>query len=158
MEENTDSIINEDIKQMQAITAVICERLKNEDGIKEESKEIIAYRMAEMMTAAKHMYTEALPMITDDESKESAFDMIARFRLHYMNIWDMIQEFEEAFMQSIVADEGAEFANPDDDENCTAYDESADGSLYEEHECCCGEDGDCSCEEDDGCSCGHCGH
>ncbi len=141
-------ILNDDIKQMQAITAVICEKLKDEDGIKEESKEILAYRMAEMMTAAKHMYTELLPMITDDSSKESAFDMVAKFRLHYINIADMIQEFEEAFMKSIVASEETE------EDNQEEYDEDYDDCECED-DCC--EEHECSCN-DDSCSCGHCEH
>ncbi len=133
MSEREDAALSEDIRQIQAITAVICDRLRDEKSIAEENKESIAYRMAEMMTAAKGLYTELLPSLTDEGSKESAFDVLARFRLHYMNIWDMIQEFDELFMKSIVSEEGAEYANPDLD------------GLFEE---------DPGCDDEDGCECG----
>ena len=75
-------------------------------------------------------------------SKEEAFDILSKFRLHYINMCDIIQEFDEMFMNSIVPEEGAEYINPEDIDEDEIREEV--GS-----ECDCGDEcDDCHCEHD----------
>ena len=135
--------IDKDMEEIQAITRVIAEKIKDEKSISDENKESIAYRMAEIMTAAKNLYTQMLPIFTNDDSKEEAFDILSKFRLHYINLCDIIQEFDEMFMNSIVPEEGAEYINPEDIDEDEIREEVG-------NECDCGDD--CDCED---CHCEH---
>lgn len=109
--------LTEDLNRMQAITKIICERLQRESSISQDNKESIAYRMAEIMLAAKYMYTKILPDLTDEDSKETPFELLSRFRLHYLNLYDIIQEFDEIFINSIITDKGAEYIEPNSEDD-----------------------------------------
>ena len=137
--------IDKDMEEIQAITRVIVEKIKDEKSISDENKESIAYRMAEIMTAAKNLYMQMLPIFTNDESKEEAFDILSKFRLHYINICDIIQEFDEMFMNSIVPEDGAEYVNPEDIDEDDIREEVASECNCEHEECDCE---DCNCEHD----------
>lgn len=99
--------LQKEIQQSQTIMKIINEKLKNEDWLDEDQKESLAYRITSIMVSAKNLYTEIAPLITEEEKKLNMQDLLVEFRWHYLNLSDLINEFEELFMGSIIPDEKA---------------------------------------------------
>ncbi len=123
MEDNKNTF-EEDLKQSQALMKIFHEKIKQEKCLEEEHKESICYRLAEIMTAAKNIYTRITPRIIEKNDRESMLELLSDFRLHYLNLADLIGEFDDLFLSSIIQEEGAlmpdaenEGENMDDDES-----------------------------------------
>lgn len=127
MEMNTADELKEEMLQAQAIMKILHKKLRREPTIDEDHKESIAYRLAEIMAGAKSLYTKILPKLSDEET--GMFELLSEFRLHYMNLIDIIEEFDELFLTSIVKEEGASL-NPDGEEE-ESFEEALD-RVFEE--------------------------
>lgn len=82
------------------ITRSLFSRMKEEDCLRPGDREAVAYRIAEVMVLAKHLYTEVLPRLTG-ESQESLFDELAGLRMALLNMRDLVSEFDEAFLEAM---------------------------------------------------------
>lgn len=117
--------IDEELKQTQNLMRLLYERFKKENILDQEHKESLAYRMAEIMSSAKNLYTQILPRMTEQKNEDNLLELLSDFRLHYLNLADIIAEFDDLFLVAIVQEEGAEL--PDSDNN----DENYDNEEYE---------------------------
>ena len=97
--------INErrDLEEVQAIMAVLMERMEPIDLIRTDEREIIAYRMAEIFSAARNLYTYILPRFVEHEQPDGQEieDTFGEVRMNLLHIKDLIEEFEEAFLLSL---------------------------------------------------------
>lgn len=112
-------------EQELAITKLMCSRLNLENCLCPGERESVAYRFAEIMTAAKSLYTELLPrLVNPPEPSEGAeaeplFNELAGARMLLIHLRDLIGEFDDVFMEAMAEQrkaDGHEERLPDPEE------------------------------------------
>ncbi len=98
--------ISEIEAQQLAVMKMIFSRLENDGCLCPGGREAIAYRLAEIMTHAKDIYTKSLPRLVAAEIKESdetsdIFDELAGLRMELIHMKDLIEDYEEAFLEAM---------------------------------------------------------
>lgn len=85
------------------ITRLIFERLKSEKCLDEEGRETVAYRIAEIMVAAKEMYTKALPRLTNvnGESNSTMEEDLTGLQMTFTHLCDLMHEYDAAYLQAM---------------------------------------------------------
>lgn len=85
------------------ITKLINERLRREDCLAAEDRETVAYRIAEIMVAAKRMHTSGLARITNlnGESNAPMDEDLTGLRMTFLHLCDLMHDFDSAFFRSI---------------------------------------------------------
>lgn len=85
------------------ITRLIFERLKQERCLEEEDRETVAYRIAEIMVAAKQMFTKSLPRLTNvnAESSSPMEDDLLGLQMTFQHLCDLMHEYESAYLQAL---------------------------------------------------------
>lgn len=101
---NQDLDLSE-IKQATTIMKIIYNKIRTLDCIDNDNKESIAYRIAEIMSFSKNLYTKLLPRLIDEQSTENLWELLVEMRMHYLHQIDLLTEFDEFFLQSIIAEE-----------------------------------------------------
>ena len=102
METNGSRVPTEPGQQELVITGVLHRRLAAEDCLRPGDRESVAYRIAEIMVAARSLYTELLPRLMDEDAAEgySMFEELAGARMAFINLKDLLDDFDEAFLES----------------------------------------------------------
>ena len=120
------------------VTAILQSKLQAQDILREEDRQLVAYRIAEIMVAAKELYTKELPRLASEKAEPDSdlFSELAGLRMSFLHIRDLITDFDEAFMISM------SHVREDDED-----DESEDENAKEEPP-----QGDSSCGPSCGCS------
>lgn len=103
-----NEFMQREIEQTRDLMRILYQRIKAIDCILDDNKESIAYRIAEIMAASKNLYTVVLPEMMEEHSEERTWELIVEMRMHFLHQLDLMQEFEELFMESIVREEEAE--------------------------------------------------
>ena len=83
------------------VTAILQSKMAAQDCLREEDRQLVAYRIAEIMVAAKELYTKELPRMTAENSEaahQDLFSELAGVRMSFLHIRDLITDFDEAFM------------------------------------------------------------
>jgi hypothetical protein len=81
------------------VTAILQSKMAVQDCLREADRQLVAYRIAEIMVGAKELYTKELPRITSDSEGESdIFGELAGLRMAFLHLRDLITDFDEAFM------------------------------------------------------------
>lgn len=108
------------------ITRLLFERLVKENCLVVSERETIAYRIAEIMVAAKRMYTKSLPRLTNvnGESESPMEDDLAGLQMTFVHLCDLMHEFQSTILGAIVP--------PDDKEDTDEEDEEADNAGRKE--------------------------
>ena len=85
------------------ITRLIFERLVKENCLAVSERETIAYRIAEIMVAAKQMYTKSLPRLTNvnGESNSPVEDDLTGLQMTFTHMCDLMHEFDSVFLGAI---------------------------------------------------------
>lgn len=94
----------QELPQELAITRILHERLRQDDCLEPGDRESVAYRVAEIMVAAKELYTDALPRMLGESGAEhgfSCFEELAGLRMTFLHIRDLVTDFDEAFMEAM---------------------------------------------------------
>ena len=107
---------------MEAVVArLLFDRLNAEDWLIQGDREAVSYRIAEIMVAAKELYTITLPRLLGQqvEGKLSLYDEVAGFRMAVLHIRDLVGDFDAAFLDAMtherdVDPERPTWDNPDD--------------------------------------------
>ena len=96
-----------------AITRVIYKHLQAQNCLRPGERESVAYRLAELMVAAKDLYTDVLPHLLqggeDDydpqtEGEETPiFRELSRVRMALIHLRDLIADFDESFMEAMAS-------------------------------------------------------
>jgi hypothetical protein len=83
------------------VTAVLQSKLTSQNCLRESDRQLVSYRIAEIMVEAKELYTKELPRIAADRGVEEEYDMfseLAGLRMSFLHLRDLITDFDEAFM------------------------------------------------------------
>lgn len=85
------------------VTAILQAKLTAQECLRETDRQLVAYRIAEIMVAAKELYTKELPRIASDdgsleESDVDIFQELAGLRMSFLHVRDLITDFDESFM------------------------------------------------------------
>lgn len=81
------------------VTAILQSKMTAQDCLRETDRQLVAYRIAEIMVASKELYTKELPRIASDSDTESdVFGELAGIRMAFLHLRDLITDFDEAFM------------------------------------------------------------
>lgn len=81
------------------VTAILQSKMTAQECLRESDRQLVAYRIAEIMVAAKELYTKELPRIASEANEESdVFGELAGLRMAFLHIRDLITDFDEAFM------------------------------------------------------------
>ncbi len=123
-----------DIPLEMLITRVLNERFEKEDVLRVSGRESVAYRIAEIMLAAKSLYTETLPRLTrenPDAEPLPLYDELAGLRMSFLHLRDLMHDFDEAFFEAMHyqrEEEGVAPLLPPEDP------EESEGPEYEEED------------------------
>lgn len=109
------------------LTRILHAKLKSQGCFSEGDQEAVAYRISEIMVAAKELYTKDLPRLMHEDEHTAEGEMfsdLAGLRMTFFHLRDLITDFDEAFLDAMThqreGDGSGEFAeDPDpDDEDC----------------------------------------
>ena len=115
------------------VTAILQSKLTLQDCLRENDRQLVAYRIAEIMVAAKELYTKELPRIAADhgETEEDVdiFSELAGLRMSFLHLRDLITDFDESFMIAMShqrEDDGEEEAEEDESEDDSESDSDSE--------------------------------
>lgn len=81
------------------VTAILQSKMAAQDCLRETDRQLVAYRIAEIMVCSKELYTRELPRITSEaDSDTDVFGELAGLRMAFLHLRDLITDFDEAFM------------------------------------------------------------
>ncbi len=85
------------------ITRLVHERLRREECLEASDRETVAYRIAEIMVAAKRMYTTSLPRLTNvnGESDSKMDEDLEGLRMTILHLRDLLHDFDATFFESM---------------------------------------------------------
>lgn len=111
----------------QLIAQVLHARMEKESTLIPHERGPVAYRIAEAMVAAKDLYTEYLPRLTQEVPSELPMEEeISGLRMALLHLRDLITDFDNAFLDAMFSERKA---NPDQ-----VYDQWADPDAGEGEE------------------------
>ena len=115
------------------IAKTLHNRLLVEKLVREGESEAVAYRIAEIMVAAKDLYNVTLPRLTEDASVTASlltseggapdqlgfYEEIAGLRMALLHMRDLVSEFDAHFMDAMAIERADDesvpkWENPDD--------------------------------------------
>ncbi len=105
---NENDLTKQEIEQTRDLMRILYQRIRPIECILSDNKESLAYRIAEIMAASKNLYTVMLPAMMEENSEERSWELVVEMRMHFLHQLDLLQEFEELFMESIVIEEESE--------------------------------------------------
>lgn len=82
------------------VTSIIQSKLAANDLLRDSDRQVVAYRIAEIMVASKELYTKELPRVASDlvNDNDDFFTELAGLRMSFLHLRDLITDFDEAFM------------------------------------------------------------
>ena len=105
------------------LTKILHAKMKKQGCLNDGDQELVAYRISEIMVAAKELYTKDLPrlMQENEEAEEGEmFSDLAGLRMTFFHLRDLVTDFDEAFLDAMThqreGDGTGEFADDEDEE------------------------------------------
>lgn len=89
------------LPQELVVTKILHQRMVKEECLQDGDRESVAYRVAEIMVAAKELYTKTLPQVLAEERDTPVFEDLAGLRMAFLHIRDLVCDFEDAFMEAM---------------------------------------------------------
>jgi hypothetical protein len=81
------------------VTAILQSKMAAQECLRDADRQLVAYRIAEIMVSAKELYTKELPRVaSESEQKSDVFGELAGLRMAFLHLRDLITDFDEAFM------------------------------------------------------------
>lgn len=125
-----------------SLTQILHAKMKRQGCFDESDQESVAYRISEIMVAAKDLYTKDLPRLMDEvkaeEPEGQIFDDLAGLRMTFFHLRDLITDFDEAFLDAMThqreGDGTGEFAASEDEEPEEDEDEEAEDDADEDEQ------------------------
>ena len=99
----TDEELQKRIRDEAVISGIILKRLNSTSCMKPENREILAYRIAELLVGSKETYTKIMPFLSEVEEPgyDQFFDFLMELRMNFLHLADLVIEFEETFLYSL---------------------------------------------------------
>lgn len=109
------------------VTAILQSKMTAQDCLREQDRQLVAYRIAEIMVGAKELYTKELPRIASDKETDSdVFSELAGLRMAFLHLRDLITDFDEAFMVAMSHQRDDDRDETDDSEENESSEETDD--------------------------------
>lgn len=99
------------MEQELAISRVILKKLARTTLVQPEQQEIVAARLAEIFVSSRQLYTDVMPSfleladpttkMDEDAYEDEVFELFGGVRMHLLHLRDLIEDFEEAFLESL---------------------------------------------------------
>ena len=86
------------------LTQILHAKMQRQQCLQEGDQESVAYRISEIMVAAKELYTKDLPRLMHDDEEVlpgQMFQELAGLRMALFNLRDLITDFDEAFLDAM---------------------------------------------------------
>lgn len=116
------------------LTQILLAKMQRQACLNEADQESVAYRISEIMVAAKELYTKDLPRLMHDSEEApegEMFQELTGLRMALFNVRDLITDFDEAFLDAMTHQREDDADESDDDEE---EDESEDDEDEDEDE------------------------
>ena len=117
----------------ETLTKILHAKMQRQRCLGEADQESVAYRISEIMVAAKELYTKDLPRLMQEETEAEEGEMfsdLAGLRMTFFNLRDLITDFDEAFLDAMThqreGDETGEFQPDEDEDEDEAEDEGGE--------------------------------
>jgi len=109
-ESDPDAPLLADAYEVESMMAALYPHLMDLDFFQEETLGEISFRLAEIMVAAKNIYTRALPAFIDSHAQgsESSLESLMEMRMSLAFLRDVIEGYEECLLNSINVSEESE--------------------------------------------------
>jgi len=102
------------LQQEQTIHKVILDRLARGSGIQEDQQQSLAWRLAQIFVASRVLYTRMMPEFMEgDADEEETLELLGEVRMNLLNIKDLVEEFEDAFLESLQTRQDEADSQPD---------------------------------------------
>lgn len=99
------------MEQEMAISQVIQKKLARTELVQADQQQIVAARLAEIFVSSRQLYTDVLPSFLElgepstqmdiDAYDDEVFELFGGVRMHLLHLRDLIEDFEEAFLESL---------------------------------------------------------
>jgi cytochrome c-type biogenesis protein CcmE len=83
------------------LTRILSAKMKQQGCFQETDQESVAYRISEIMVAAKELYTKDLPRLMQEDQPTEMFSDLAGLRMTFFHLRDLITDFDEAFLDAM---------------------------------------------------------
>lgn len=86
------------------LTKILHSKMTRQECLQEGDRELVAYRISEIMVAAKELYTKDLPRLMaekPDAEEGEVFEELAGLRMTFMHLRDLVTDFDEAFLDAM---------------------------------------------------------
>ncbi len=103
------------------LTQILHAKMQRQQCLQDGDQESVAYRISEIMVAAKELYTKDLPRLMQDDEEATEGEMfqeLAGLRMALFNLRDLITDFDEAFLDAMThqREDDEPEDEPEDDE------------------------------------------
>ena len=102
------------------LTAILQAKMQRQNCLQEGEQQAVAYRISEIMVAAKELYTKDLPRLMQEDLEAvegEMFQELAGLRMALFNLRDLITDFDEAFLDAMTNQRDDDDAQGDDDDD-----------------------------------------
>lgn len=102
------------------LTRILQAKMKAQDCLQEGDQELVAYRISEIVVAAKELYTRDLPRLMQEEAASEPGEMfsdLAGLRMTFLHLRDLITDFDEAFMDAMTHQREEDESDDDDEDD-----------------------------------------
>lgn len=110
------------------LTAILQAKMQQQNCLQEGDQQAVAYRISEIMVAAKELYTKDLPRLMQEDleaAEGEMFQELAGLRMALFNLRDLITDFDEAFLDAMTHQRDEDEEDGDDDGDDDDEDETA---------------------------------
>ena len=90
------------------IAKTVIQKLEKDKLLREGDRQDIAYRVAEVMVAAKDLYTLSLPRLLGEGQALGFHDELAGLRMALLHMRDLVTEFDSAFLDAMLHERDGE--------------------------------------------------
>lgn len=102
-------------EQEQTVYQMVRARLEPCEAVEATQRDAMSYRLAEIFVASRVLYTQVLPRFMEASGdSDAALELLGEVRMNLLNMRDLVEEFEESFLESLVDRQGAEDQTDDD--------------------------------------------
>lgn len=87
-----------------AVTKILQAKMGQQECLQEGDRQAVAYRISEIMVAAKELYTKELPRLMNQNAEAAegeVFQELAGLRMTFLHLRDLITDFDEAFLDAM---------------------------------------------------------
>lgn len=125
------------------LTKILHAKMKRQRCLQESDQEAVAYRISEIMVAAKELYTKELPGLMHDQGEQDEeeepeegkmFAELAGLRMAFFHLRDLITDFDEAFLDAMTHERDGDEEEQDDEDDDEDDAEDEEGSEGDEED------------------------